>query len=90
MSYARAARRRASRQGQGSGASGSSAWIPPSDSGPLHGGVFGTLDDGRFWRVCFPTAEEAQQFLSLLGPPPATEERLQTALKAMGRGLRDG
>jgi hypothetical protein len=89
MSYARAARRRASRQGQGSGASGTSAWTPP-DSGPPHGGVIGTLDDGRAWVVRFPTTGEAERFLFILGPPPASEERLQAALKVMGRGLRHG
>jgi hypothetical protein len=89
MSYARAARRRASRQRQGSGASGTSAWTLP-DSGPPHGGVIGTLDDGRAWVVRFPTTEEAGRFLSILGPPPASEERLRAALKVMGRGLHHG
>lgn len=53
---------------------------------PPQGGVFGRLDDGRFWTVRFPTAEESRRFLSLLGPPPASEDRLQAALNAMGKG----
>jgi hypothetical protein len=89
MSYARAARRRASRQGQGSGASGTSAWTPP-DNGPPHGGVIGTLDDGRYWAVHFSSAADARRFLAILGPPPASEERLQAALKVMGGGLHHG
>ena len=39
---------------------------------PPHGGVFGTLDDGRPWSVLFPTNAEAERFLKILGPPPAT------------------
>jgi hypothetical protein len=89
MSYARAARRRASRQGQGSGASRASAWTPP-DSGPPHAGVVGTLDGGTYWAVHFPSAAEARRFLSILGSPPASQERLRAALKVMGRALHHG
>jgi hypothetical protein len=74
MSYSRASRRRAAR-GQG-----------PQDE-PPHGGVFGTLDDGRPWSVLFSTTVEAERFLILLGPPPASLERLQAALRVMKRGL---
>lgn len=83
MSYARAARRRHARS--------SGIRAPnPSDSGPPHGGVLGTLDDGRAWVAHFPTTGEAEPFLSILGPPPASEERQRAALKFMGRGLRHG
>jgi hypothetical protein len=83
VSYARAARRRNARS--------SGIRAPnPSDSGPPHGSVIGTLDDGRAWVVHFPTTGDAERFLSLLGLPPASEERLQAALKVMGRGLRHG
>ncbi len=34
--------------------------------------------------------ESAERFLSILGPPPASEERLQAAFKVMGRALRHG
>ena len=51
-----------------------------------HGGVIGRLDDGRHWTVLFPSDEEARRFLILLGPPPASEARLQAALYAMGKG----
>jgi hypothetical protein len=79
MSYARAARRRAAR--------GREPQEPPDQP---HGGVFGTLDNGRAWSVLFPTTAEAERFLTLLGPPPATEDRLRAALRIMGKGLRDG
>src|ERR1700722_11135704 len=77
----RAERRRAARHA----ARGSVSWEPPP-----HGCVVGTLDDGRAWIVRFPTTSEAEQFLEILGPPPATEARLQTALKIMGKGARHG
>jgi hypothetical protein len=60
---------------------------PRNNSGE-YGGVFGTLNDGKAWIVRFPTTGDAERFLSILGPPPATEERLQAALKLMGKGVR--
>lgn len=59
MSAARAERRRAKRE---------AARRPYNE--PQHGGVFGRLDDGRWWRVMFPTTQQAERFLQLLGPPP--------------------
>ena len=76
MSYTRASRRRAARGQE-----------PPDQP---YGGVFGTLDDGRAWAVRFSTTAEAERFLTLLGPPPATEDRLRAALRIVGKGLRDG
>jgi hypothetical protein len=70
MSVARAERRRAKRE----------AARRPSNE-PPHGGAFGGLDDGRWWRVIFPTTQQAERFLQLLGPPPASEARLRAALK---------
>lgn len=78
----RAERRRAGRH---AARESSSPWSPPA---PPHGGVVGTLEDGRAWSVRFPTTGEAEYFLTILGPPPASEERLQAALRVMAKGLR--
>jgi hypothetical protein len=86
MSYARSERRREAREGRrGRRAQSPGAWTPP-DAEPRHGGVVGRLDDGRFWTVFFAEHDKAVQFLTILGPPPATEERLNAALKAVGKG----
>jgi hypothetical protein len=59
------------------------------DAEPRHGGVFGRLDTGEYWSVQFPTTEEAQKFLRLLGPAPATKARLDDALSRI-KGLANG
>lgn len=70
MTAARAERRRAQREVKRS-----------SNNEPQRGGVFGRLNDGRVWTVRFQTSEQAERFLQVLGPPPATEDRLRKALK---------
>jgi hypothetical protein len=50
-----------------------------------HGGVVGRLDDGRYWHFHFHTVFDAQAFLKALGPPPASETRLKTALRLFER-----
>lgn len=78
MSVARAERRRQAR---------SSRRRPPSPHvGEPEGGTVGTLDDGREWSIRFPTATEARRFLTILGPPPATEARLHAALAILRKG----
>jgi hypothetical protein len=66
-------------------------WEPPADprnkSGD-YGGVTGILDDGRVWAVHFATTAEARRFLSILGPPPATEAGLRSAARKFGRELK--
>ena len=78
MSTARAARRREAR-----GFITGPSVLRPAD--PC-GGVVGRLGDGRHWTVLFPSEEEARRFLVLLGPPPASEARLQAVLYAVGKG----
>lgn len=80
MSYARAARRREAR--------GFITCPGVLRSVGPQSGVVGRLDDGRPWTVIFPSDEEARRFLVLLGPPPASEARLQAALKAVGKCVR--
>jgi hypothetical protein len=82
MSAARAERRRAARHA----ARGSGPWLPPASE---YGGVFGTFTDGKVWSVHFPTTGEAKRFLTILGPPPATIDRIQAAVKIV-KGERHG
>jgi hypothetical protein len=56
---------------------------------PQHGAVYGQLDTGEVWSVLFPTTREAQTFLRLLGPPPATRARLNSAMRRL-RGGENG
>jgi hypothetical protein len=81
MSAARAERRRAARAADPR--RHRRPWEPPAEP---HGCVILTLDDDRACVVGFPTTGEAERFLAILGPAPATEQRLQAALKAVGKG----
>jgi hypothetical protein len=51
-------------------------------------GVVGVLDDSRAWSAMFASPAEARSFLKALGPPPASEERLRTALRMFGQELK--
>jgi hypothetical protein len=82
-SHDKTAARRASRQAERIKTSSLASAAPEER---LHGAVFGRLDNGDYWAVHFPTTDEAERFLRLLGPPPATKARLDAAMAALREG----